>query len=272
MLEIKAAAYPSYEQWDLVINGMRNPMNSWDKGDSTLYYVMKEDGLKKLSESEELEEIDEALLFEPVRMFMMGDKDKDLAKRLISSGSEHRKFLQQLPIIVDIKAPLYFWKQFDTYRLGVTKNSCSTMHKLTEREFTREDFSHEERNLYPDTEKYRPLGEDPLDAIIKELNSVRHMYLIIRDVDQNYDRAKDYWNEINELLPQSYNQLRTVSLNYETLFNICKQRAGHKLDEWRVFINWALERVPYFQFLCFDKLCEESEAFNRIYGGGLINE
>lgn len=192
------------------IRGMRNPLNSWNKSDS--YF---EDG-----------------------EFHLGENDFKLAKSLIKGGSEHRKFLRQIFVSVDITAPLYWWKQFDTYKIGTTANSCSTMHKIAEKEFTLDDFSHE--HLMRDN-GLTVLSEDVLMWIIDFLNENRKAYLETKN--------KEFWWRMIQILPSSYNQMRTVTMNYENIYNMIRQRGAHKLDEWSEdFIEWAVA-LPYSQLL-----------------------
>ena len=183
------------------IRGMRNPMNSWDRSDS--YHIEGDcvDG-----------------------KFWVGDNDKDLMTRLIRGGAPHRKFLRQIFVSVDITAPLYWWKEFDTYKVGTTANSCSTMHKIYAKKFELGDFSHEHLELtYP--RKW-------LDQTIHILNVEREKYLGTKD--------KSHWWQMIQMLPASYNQKRTVTMTYENLLNMLEYRRGHKLDEWRGFCDWIL--------------------------------
>lgn len=278
MIEILDEAFPSAKQWKMAIHGMRNPKNSWNRMDSFICRSAKESGVEATEEEcrecpysmwefgEDLEE----LLSGTDRnfqgcgeigplwggFFRFREKDKNLAKNLISLGDEHMKFLRQLPVILDIKAPLYWWKQADTYSHTV-KNACSTMHKLTEKKFTDEDFSTD----YTDSFDLYDLAWGDifpsLESTLAELNHYRDKYLETKD--------ETYWYILNEYLPQSYNQLRTWSANYAVLFKICAQRADHKLGEWNTFITWILDNVPFFEELCFEKLCAVSPNFDRMF-------
>ena len=183
------------------MRGMRNPMNSWDRSDS--YHIEGDcvDG-----------------------KFWVGDNDKNLMTRLIRGGAPHRKFLRQIFVSVDITAPLYWWKEYDTYKVGTTANSCSTMHKIHAKEFELEDFSYEHLELtYP--RKW-------LDQTIHILNVEREKYL--------ETKGKSHWWQMIQMLPASYNQKRTVTMTYENLLNMLEYRRGHKLDEWRGFCDWIL--------------------------------
>lgn len=184
------------------IRGMRNAMNSWKTSDSYASIIYN--------------------------TFELGKNDKVLAMQLSKAGTDHRKFLRMITVYADITVPLYWWKEFDTYKVGTTSNSCSTMHKLTAKEFTIEDFSFE------DCDKWTK--DVVCSCIINALNMNRLKYLETKD--------KKLWRQMIQLLPTSYNQKRTVMLNYEVLANIYKSRQGHKLNEWHDFIEW-IERLPY---------------------------
>ena len=187
------------------VRGMRNPMNSWDRGDS--HYSMDR------------------------TRFIIGKDDLKLMQKLYKAGTEHRKFMRQIFISMDITAPLYWWKEFDTYKVGATANSCSTMHKIHSKEFSPDDFSFE--NLV-NTHNGRKTAKDILNA----LNHFREMYL--------QSKSKKYWWQMIQALPTSYNQKRTVTMNYENAVTIIRQRSGHKLDEWKKLIN-ELSNLPYMQ-------------------------
>ena len=197
--------------FEWAFKGMRNPMNSWDKSDSDW-------------------------LFQEI-----GENDLTLARKLINAGSEHRKFLRQIYVSVDITAPLYWWKEFDTYKIGTVANSTSTMHKVHAKEFTLDDFSHEHlTNWSHDGELCRDwLGD--LEDLIEDLNFARELFLSTGD--------KKYWWQIIQLLPSSYNQTRTVTMTYENIYTMRQQRKGHKLDEWSVdFFNWS-DELPHLRRL-----------------------
>lgn len=196
------------------IRGMRNPLNSWERSD-TLYDVDK---------------------------MSLGKNDENLMVKLIKGGTPHRKFLRQIFVSVDITAPLYWWKQFDTYKVGTVSNSCSTMHKIHDKEFTPDDFSHEHLMsssnpiLLDSTRQYFLGGADDLLKVTCDmLNYYREGYLQFR---QYPETAKKYWWQLIQLLPNSYNQKRTVTMDYENLINIYESRHNHKLDEWRYFCEW----------------------------------
>lgn len=211
MIDILRAVYPSAEQFDIVIEGVRNPMNSWHKKDSKLVF-------------------DEGIMGEA---FILGDNDYKLCRKLCSKTSEHSKFLRMLPVIITMTAPLYFWKEFDTYKVGTTSNSCSTMHTVCNKPFELSDFS---------TEHLNDESIDILKSIIDRLNVLRDEYLCMTYAPDQ----KDIWWQIIQTLPSSYNQRRTVSLNYAVLNNIYEQRKHHKLDEWIIFCDWV-KNVPYFK-------------------------
>ena len=212
------------------IHGMRNPKNSWEKSDS--FYC----SLRDCESCRERGENGECLLNNPFfskmdMPFVVGEKDKQLALQLALGGSVHGKFRRMIEVWVDITAPLYWWKEFDTYKVGTVANSCSTMHKIHDKEFCLDDFSHEHLT---------GTSEAVLIQIIGTLNMYRNMF--------NTHKDKDYWWQMIQLLPTSYNQKRTVSLNYEVLANIYQYRRGHKLDEWAAFIEW-IEFIPYSEII-----------------------
>ena len=223
MIKIENVVLPHEKQWEAVIRGMRNPLNSWDKSDS-----------------EECRNIFcgdcDGECLPHTNGFIIGSNDLDLMKRLDKAGTEHRKFMRMITVYVDITAPLYWWKEFDTYKVGTVANSCSTMHKIHTKEFTLDDFSYE--HLMTDGVHCYPLGGgwrglspiDTLKATIELLNNARQLYLETKD--------KNYWWQMIQLLPSSYNQKRTVMLNYEVLASMYHQRKNHKLDEWRTFCEW----------------------------------
>lgn len=197
--------------WEAAARGMRNPLNSWAKSDS---------GVKEIY----------GIGYE----FVVGDNDLALMRKLSAAGSDHAKFLRMINVTCDITAPLYWWKEFDTYKVGTVANSCSTMHKIHAKEFTLDDFSHEHlKGLYLKKMK----------NIVTMLNDARAEYLESKD--------KDDWWQMIQLLPSSYNQRRTVQLNYQVLKNIYFARRNHKLDEWHTFCDWALT-LPYFKEVCVD--------------------
>lgn len=204
MLKIEKTVLPSIEQWEIIIEGMRNPMNSWDRMDSRI-----------------LEYPDEEY------EFSMGHNDHKLMMNLASKGSVHAKYRRMIPVFATINAPLYWWKEFDTYKVGTVSNSCSTMHKIHDKEFTLDDFSHDHLVWG---------AKDFLNTVIGYLNFCRENYLESKD--------KKWWWQMIQLLPSSYNQRRTVMLNYEVLSNIYHSRKDHKLDEWHVFCDW-INTLPY---------------------------
>ena len=214
--------------WDAAIRGMRNPMNSWAKSD-TLFFCPSQGDIRKIVEGQDLELLSE-----------IGPNDAGLMMKLRNCGTDHRKFMRMITVYMDITAPLYWWKEYDTYKMGTVANSCSTMHKIADKEFALEDFSHEHL-----------IDTCLLERVINELN-------IYRDVYNNYDKQteqykdefskKDIWWQMIQLLPSSYNQLRTVMLNYEVLANMYKSRNNHKLDEWRTFCEYV-KTFPYSELI-----------------------
>lgn len=198
------------------IRGMRNPMNSWAKSDSEFTAFTGHEVVPKIS---------------------VGENDLKLMNRLAAGGPVHAKYRRMIVVYLDITAPLYWWKEFDTYKVGTVANSCSTMHKLTSKEFELDDFSHD--HLLHTGE-----GDNPIDRIISWLNLYRRRYLEAT----NEDTKKEYWWQMIQLLPSSYNQRRTVMLNYEVLVNIYRWRRDHKLDEWHTFCDW-IESLPYAELI-----------------------
>lgn len=216
--------------WEAAIRGMHSPMNSWEKSDSGWYLRGIPGTNPAAANNKYLRE-----------KYCIGDNDLDLMKRLAKAGTDHRKFMRMITVYVDITAPLYWWKEFDTYKIGTVANSCSTMHKIADREFMLKDFSHEhlftEEDLRYEAE---PNSLKLLKTIINALNVYRLAYLEEGD--------KSIWWQMIQLLPSSYNQRRTVMLNYEVLANIYKSRKNHKLDEWHTFCAW-IESLPYSELI-----------------------
>ena len=224
--------------WEAVIRGMRNPLNSWQMSDS----IFVEDG--------EYHDICgnsgpyNGTVSDTETFFEIGPKDYDLMTSLCNAGTDHRKFMRMITVYLDITAPLYWWKEFDTYKVGTVANSCSTMHKIADKEFTFDDFSHEKLINSACMEiQEQHIRISPIQALattIECLNSYRDLYLQTKD--------KKYWWQMIQLLPSSYNQKRTVMLNYEVLANIYKSRRNHKLDEWHTFCDW-IEELPYSEVI-----------------------
>ena len=238
--------------WGAAIRGMRNPMNSWDKSDSyPVNTVIKTEEIAPGIEEQYYSYCD--------AYWHIGDNDAELMKKLRNSGTpDHRKFMRMLIVYIDITAPLYWWKEFDTYKVGTVANSCSTMHKIQEKEFTLEDFSTDKiidtgepgyENMYNDLtltlhydceKQYYDPHDIFSEILIPALNLYRKGYLETKD--------KKYWWQMIQLLPSSYNQKRTIMLNYEVLANIYKSRKNHKLDEWHDFCRW-IEQLPYSELI-----------------------
>ena len=224
--------------WEAAIRGMRNPLNSWEKSDSIKCYANTNcPGICKNN----------------VSGICIGPNDLDLMKRLRNAGTDHRKFMRMITVYVDITAPLYWWKEFDTYKVGTVANSCSTMHKIHAKEFTLDDFS---------TEHLCKSNIEVLEDLVLELEYWRDKFVnydeyckVVPEFREMYSK-KDCWWQLIQLLPSSYNQRRTVMLNYEVLANIYKSRRNHKLDEWHVFCEW-IENLPYSELIIGEKV--ESE-------------
>lgn len=211
--------------WEHAIRGMRNPLNSWSKSDSVEYF-----------DCTTCQYSDDNEMCQQMDCFVIGEKDLNLMQRLRSSGTDHRKYLRMITVYVDITAPLYWWKEFDTYKVGTVANSCSTMHKIHAQEFTLDDFS---------TDHLLDESMSLLNKTVDQLNYWRNVYLKAKTMDNPKPTAKDIWWQMIQLLPSSYNQKRTVMLNYEVLNNMYKSRKNHKLDEWSTgFVNW-INTLPY---------------------------
>jgi hypothetical protein len=223
--------------WSAAIRGMRNPKNSWEKSDSFIPCHYK----TKCHECEDNQKC--AYYFEdgglPYKKDdFIGTNDIDLMTRLRNAGTDHRKFMRMITVYLDITAPLYWWKEFDTYKVGTVANSCSTMHKIADKEFTLEDFS---------CEHLENSWLAHLKETIRLLNEARDAYHWC-----NTDAKKEWWWQMIQLLPSSYNQRRTVMLNYEVLANMYKSRRNHKLDEWHTFCDW-IEELPYSELITGEK-------------------
>lgn len=210
--------------WEAAIRGMRNPMNSWEQSDSSF---------------EDVFEDPENLHTYYMKNAEIGPNDFDLMKHLRNAGTDHRKFMRMITVYVDITAPLYWWKEFDTYKVGTVANSCSTMHKIADKEFEHSDFSYEHLfDIMIGDVEFLPI--EILDHTIDCLNMCRDRYIKTKD--------KEYWWQMIQLLPSSYNQKRTVMLNYEVLANMYRSRKNHKLDEWHVFCDW-IKTLPYSELI-----------------------
>ena len=228
MIKFENTVTPSPAQWKAIVMGMRNPMNSWAASDSYITHIENPETLNTAD-------------FE----FVLGEKDAELMRKLADLGPVHGKFMRMIVVYVDITAPLYWWKEFDTYKVGTVVNSCSTMHKIHAKKFTLEDFSCEHLSsddmlIDDEFSHYANAATDCLIDTIQLLNAYREKYLETGD-------KNDWWQMI-QLLPSSYNQKRTIKLNYEVLRNIYKYRKDHKLDEWHDFCYWV-EGLPYNDIL-----------------------
>lgn len=220
--------------WEHAIRGMRNPKNSWAKSDSHWDYVNQRPEYLTVAHFDDAN-------------FNIGPNDKKLMSTLRNAGTDHRKFMRMITVYLDITAPLYWWKEFDTYKVGTVANSCSTMHKIAAKEFTRDDFSCEHLlgdDTIPDHD-YQS-STYVLDMVIQSLNFWRTEYL--NGIESGIPKDKRWWWQMIQLLPSSYNQRRTVMLNYEVLANIYKSRRNHKLTEWHTFCDW-IESLPYSEII-----------------------
>lgn len=250
MLKIEKTEVVGFEA---AIRGMRNPKNSWKMSDSEL-------GCEEVTGSHRFcRECDDTIYIHDACScgrgntpgFVLGLNDYDLMTRLRNAGTDHRKFMRMIVVYLDITAPLYWWKEFDTYKVGTVANSCSTMHKIADKEFTLADFSYEHLIDSPlvEEEPGKPAllnmqAREMLVILVNVLNAARYNYLKTND--------KKYWWQMIQLLPTSYNQKRTVMLNYEVLANIYKSRRHHKLDEWHTFCDW-IESLPYSELITGEK-------------------
>lgn len=222
MLKIEKFVTMSPAQYEIIIEGMRNPKNSWDRSDSYTTHICDE---------KTMETADFA--------WFMGDNDHKLAESLADGGPVHAKYRRMMIVYLTVNAPFYWWKEFDTYKVGTVCNSCSTMHKIHSKEFTMDDFSVE--HLFDeDNLGVQVYSLDVLRQTIEALNVARESFLQAND--------KRYWWQMIQMLPTCYNQKRTIMLNYEVLANIYKWRKNHKLDEWHTFCNW-IEELPYSELI-----------------------
>lgn len=221
--------------WEAAIRGMRNPMNSWEKSDSEWHLIGAPGTNQAVANDKYLRE-----------KYCIGNNDLDLMKRLCNAGTDHRKFMRMITVYMDITAPLYWWKEFDTYKVGTVANSCSTMHKIADRAFALDDFSTDhlinENNGWIEDEHCHKWcsSKTHMETTVNLLNAYRYQYLKTKD--------KKYWWQMIQLLPSSYNQRRTVMVNYEVLANIYKSRRNHKLDEWIDFCA-EIERLPHSELI-----------------------
>ena len=215
MIKLEHVVLASPEQMEFIIEGMRNAKNSWDRSDSGYSNLCKK--------------------------FITGNRDVQLMQQLSNAGTDHRKYMRMMPVYVRITAPLYWWKEFDTYKVGTVSNSCSTMHKIGDKEFTLKDFS---------CEHLSDVTMEGFKKQIEYLEYLRLAYISAKD-DTEYAgmNKKDLWWQMIQLLPSSYNQTRNIMMNYEVLANIYKSRKSHKLDEWREFCKW-IEELPYSELIC----------------------
>lgn len=240
MIKIENTKVYGFEE---AIRGMRNPMNSWDKSDSRYC-------------DSAIMECDRDECVQPDNCnYCIGEKDLELMKKLVKAGTDHRKFMRMIVVYADVTAPLYWWKEADTYKVGTVRNSCSTMHKITEKEFTLDDFSHEHLiNMYKLPSPY----SDGAVYCCNAISSLKETIMLLNSFRANYISTNDkkYWWQIIQLLPSSYNQRATVMLNYEVLANMYHSRKNHKLDEWCGFCKW-IETLPYSELITGERPAHE---------------
>ena len=264
MIKLEHVVLASPEQMEFIIEGMRNPMNSWEKSDSKVCNYMSK------GYCDACEKQNNCATYREETDFYLGGMDQELMQRLAKAGTDHRKFMRMMPVYVRITAPLYWWKEFDTYKVGTVANSCSTMHKIHEKYFTLEDFSTDQLSMiigediklldeYKDDDLQYYKHRVDLSDTIRELNLLRSLYLAaaektkannLSEAERKYTdlQKKKFWRMMIQLLPSSYNQTRNVMMNYEVLANIYKSRKDHKLDEWREFCKW-IESLPLHELI-----------------------
>lgn len=247
MLKIEKFVTASPEQWEIIIEGARNPMNSWDRMDSYAAVNCEGCGLTTPDGS-----CEPSYKCTDNTFYFIGENDQKLLESLANGGPVHGKYKRMIPVWVTLTAPLYWWKEFDTYKVGTVANSCSTMHKIHAKEFTYEDFS---------TELLLPSGTKLMMETIVHLNKCRDAFVNYDNWDNDglpKPSKRDLWDQMIQLLPSSYNQKRTVMLNYEVLTNIYHSRKNHKLDEWHVFCDWIRE-LPYSELI----IGEEEKLYSQ---------
>lgn len=223
--------------WEHAIRGMRNPKNSWDRSDSFMCREVEEG---YCPDSCTLK--DKCPVYGDEDFFVVGENDHKLMMQLAAGGPVHAKYRRMIAVYLDITAPLYWWKEFDTYKVGTVANSCSTMHKIHDKEFTLDDFSCEHLDMD---------GREVLEDVINVMNTARAYF--------NENKAKNNWWQMIQLLPSSYNQKRTIMLNYEVLVGMYRDRKHHKLDEWRSFVEW-IESLPYSELITGEKKGDTNES------------
>lgn len=248
--------------WEAAIRGARNSFNSWDKSDSAPCYFCRDNDANPGF-------CDDGLYYKTIVLsnpdgscFEIGPNDQALMKKLAKAGPSHAKYRRFITVTMDITGPLYWWKEMDTYKVGTVGNSCSTMHKIADKEFELEDFSHEHLRLH---------AFDTLERVIKDLNFYREYYLLIKEQrSKGIDGPlKEVWWQMIQLLPSSYNQKRTLLVNYEVLANIYHQRKGHKLDEWQTFCEW-IEGLPMSEIITGEETDIDSETVEKLADCGNV--
>ena len=229
MIKLEHVVLASPEQMSFIIQGLRNPMNSWEKSDSSCGNATRETNVQWSDD------------------YFIGTNDASLMQRLAAAGTDHRKFMRMMPVYVRITAPLYWWKEFDTYKVGTVANSCSTMHKIMDKEFTLEDFSVERMSEHLLV---------AVEVLVDTLNTLRNLYINYDEYDDPGTPKQKIWDSVIQLLPSSYNQTRNVMMNYEVLANIYWSRKYHKLDEWRELCQW-IESLPFHELITDARSSEE---------------
>lgn len=240
MIKIENVVLPSPEQWEGVIRAMRNPLESWAKSDSTFISI------RHLSHDEDNDIVEASDVYDDIDI---GPNDKKLMRQLAKAGSDHRKFMRMIPVMMDITAPIMYWKAWDTYKVATVRNSCSTMHKIHAKILTINDFSHE--------------GCDEVDYARNGLEHTIDICERLRN-DFNETKEKKYWRALIEILPEGYNMKSTVTLNYEVLRNMYHSRKDHKMDEWKTFCDWVLT-LPMSELITGE--CDEEKIYSFDFCG-----
>lgn len=264
--------------WEAAIRGARNSFNSWDKSDSAACYFCRDNGTNPGFCDDGLYDKTIVLSNPDGSCFEIGPNDQKLMKKLAKAGPSHAKYRRFITVTMDVTGPLYWWKEFDTYKVGTVANSCSTMHKIAEKEFTLKDFSHE--HLDDEFECVKSSAADPYDGdfktsigilldTIEGLNWWRNQYLHQKEINAGTERLRWCWWQMIQLLPSSYNQKRTLLVNYEVLANIYHQRKGHKLDEWQTFCEW-IKGLPMSEIITGEETDIDSETVEKLVDCGNV--
>lgn len=248
--------------WEAAIRGARNSFNSWDKSDSALCHFCRDNDVNPGFCDDGLYDKTIVLSNPDGSCFEIGPNDQKLMKKLAKAGPSHAKYRRFITVTMDVTGPLYWWKEMDTYKVGTVGNSCSTMHKIADKEFELEDFSHEHLQIH---------SVASLQHVIKDLNHYREYYLLLKEQKSKGvdDSVKEIWWQMIQLLPSSYNQKRTLLVNYEVLANIYHQRKGHKLDEWKTFCDW-IEGLPMSEIITGEETSLNDKTIDKLVDCGNV--